>query len=73
MSGEEKARDPQEVADVLAQEAFGISRSTAREARICVSCKKPPGDFRDDVSRKEWAISQLCQGCQDVVFAEPPE
>ncbi len=35
---------------------------------ICGSDKTKPEDFRDDISRKEYAISQLCQNCQDSVF-----
>jgi len=28
-----------------------------------------PSDFRDELSKKEWKISGLCQKCQDKVFA----
>jgi hypothetical protein len=30
-------------------------------------------DFTDELSRKEYTISGLCQTCQDKVFAEPDE
>lgn len=29
--------------------------------------------FKDAMSRREYSISGLCQACQDVIFAEPPE
>lgn len=44
----------------------------------CIQCGKKFSDlkkeFRDDISRKEFGISQLCQQCQDKVFgAQEPE
>ena len=38
---------------------------------VCPTCKAPitgPNDFRDDLSRKEYSISGMCQKCQDSVF-----
>ena len=37
----------------------------------CVSCgydKVNESDFKDDLSKKEFKISKLCQSCQDDVF-----
>jgi hypothetical protein len=36
----------------------------------CPFCQKPvdPESFRDDLSRKEFKISGLCQKCQDEMF-----
>lgn len=34
----------------------------------CPTCSKPVGDFRDDLSRREYGISGMCQACQDSVF-----
>ena len=31
-------------------------------------CKVNKDEFRDELSRKEFEISGLCQACQDVVF-----
>jgi len=39
----------------------------------CVTCHKPVGEFRDDLSRKEHGLSGMCQACQDAVFAPPEE
>jgi hypothetical protein len=34
----------------------------------CVVCKGPATEFKDEISRKEFSISGLCQICQDKVF-----
>lgn len=38
------------------------------EHGCCVVCKEEASVFRDDLSRKEWHISRMCQVCQDEVF-----
>ena len=51
----------------LTQMMFGRER----DGKACVTCgsfKILPEDFRDDLSRKEWEISFMCQTCQDGVF-----
>ena len=39
-------------------------------ADICVLCGKPATQFTDDLSREEFRISGLCQGCQDIAFSD---
>lgn len=34
----------------------------------CAGCWKPVGEFRDELSKKEYQISALCQTCQDLIF-----
>lgn len=55
----------------LLESKFG--RTTAIRADVCVNppmgCGGPAERFRDDLSRKEYTISGLCQYCQDEVFA----
>ena len=38
---------------------------------ICVTCHGPieDYDFRDELSRKEYGISGMCQTCQDKTFS----
>ena len=51
----------------LTQMMFGRER----DGKACVTCGSTailPEDFRDDLSRKEWGISFMCQTCQDGVF-----
>ena len=57
--------------DDLALNLFGRSRTLAVVGKSCVSCGKPATNFRDELSRKEFGISGLCEKCQDLVFSEP--
>jgi hypothetical protein len=34
----------------------------------CPFCEKEITEFRDELSKKEWEISGLCQLCQDKTF-----
>jgi hypothetical protein len=36
-------------------------------------CANPIGEFRDELSVKEFKISGMCQSCQDEVFDEVVE
>ena len=47
---------------------FGESRTESIGGNTCVSCGEEATDFADDLSRKEYGISGLCQACQDEVF-----
>jgi len=44
------------------------------ESRRCPICHQVvlpnPNSFRDDLSRKEYEISGLCQKCQDNIFGD---
>lgn len=69
--------DIQKAIDSFAKKAFGISQSAAKRKGalmpICVFCKKPidpDKDFRNEISRKEFEISGICQACQDSVFGK---
>ena len=57
---------------------FGVDRVTTISEAFCVSCDSEGNNaasFRDDISRKEYAISGMCQSCQDDVFgvSEPED
>ena len=41
----------------------------------CVFCASPikDSDFKDEISKREYSISGMCQCCQDEVFSEPEE
>lgn len=39
-------------------------------AGCCATCRRPVLGFRDDLSKCEYGISQMCQHCQDGVFAD---
>lgn len=54
------------------QREFGRSR----KGKCCVTCgsdKIEDSDFRDRVSLQEFAISHMCQKCQDSVFGSPED
>ena len=66
--------------DLLSQIIFnGKDRQTCIEEGICITCDDAKGikatSFRDDISRKEYSISAMCQSCQDDVFgvSEPDD
>lgn len=46
---------------------------TARKRPTCIDCGKLAVAFTDELSQREFAISGLCQACQDVAFREPDE
>lgn len=50
--------------DELAVALFGRER----HGDVCVTCGGPVGEFRNELSRKEYGISGMCQKCQDSVF-----
>jgi hypothetical protein len=56
--------------EAFLEESYG--RTTAITADRCVrppfGCDGPAVVFRDELSRREYTISGLCQRCQDVVF-----
>jgi hypothetical protein len=59
--------------DLLSQIIWnGKDRQTCIEDGICLTCDESKGlkatSFRDDISRKEYAISAMCQSCQDDIF-----
>lgn len=39
-----------------------------KERGQCAGCWKPKGEFRDELSVREYQISALCQKCQDLIF-----
>lgn len=55
----------------MALNLFGRSRELAGAGHSCVSCGGPAVEFRDELSRREYSISFLCQKCQDVIWLDP--
>ena len=68
----ERSKELQSSINKFAKKTFGKSQTEAREQKICVICHNEikDEDFRDDISRKEYDISGLCQKCQDDTFGE---
>lgn len=59
--------------DSFTRSAFGTTRSESIQSDLCVSCCKAAVDFRDELSRREYTISGLCQKCQDSFFGSAEE
>ena len=53
----------------MAQVLFGRGRKVAMDNQLCVMCGGDANYFADEVSRKEYGISGMCQTCQDKTFA----
>jgi len=50
---------------------FGVDRVQTITEGTCVSCDTTgivATSFRDDISKKEYSISGMCQSCQDDIF-----
>ena len=61
-------RELEKFQDEMAMNLFGRSRILAQAGCSCVKCGKPAVDFKDEVSKKEFGISGVCQVCQDDIF-----
>lgn len=53
----------------MAQVLFGRGRKVAMDNQLCVMCGGDANYFADELSRKEYGISGMCQECQDKTFA----
>lgn len=58
-----------EAVENLFTELTGVDRRAEIKADRCTFCKQPATEFTDELSRKEYTISGLCQKCQDSVFS----
>lgn len=56
--------------DNAIKQIFGIDRKHSIMTKMCVFCGKPAleADFRDEISKREFSISGICQACQDQTF-----
>lgn len=59
--------------DAIAQAQFGRKRTDSIRSNICLVCGAPATEFKDELSRKEYTISGMCQDCQDKVFNSDEE
>lgn len=70
MNEETKSPEIQNFLDEFGLKFFGRSRSLAKAGNGCVMCGGPADIFRDELSRREFGISGICQECQDKFFTE---
>ena len=52
----------------VAFKVFGRSKVLAVAGNQCVKCGELATNFSDEISRKEYGISGLCQCCQDEII-----
>tara|TARA_R100000426_G_C4755846_1_gene85189 strand:+ start:246 stop:500 length:255 start_codon:yes stop_codon:yes gene_type:complete len=53
-----------------ASSALRSAINQIKNNRECAFCPHPNFKFRDELSRKEYAISGLCMDCQDEMFGK---
>ncbi len=58
------------------QTTFGFDRRSSIQRNMCIpppiGCGKIAIDFRDDISKREFSISGLCQECQNKLWYDEP-
>lgn len=54
--------------EAFTKRVFGRGREESIKKEICVTCGGPATSFKDELSIAEYAISGMCQTCQDEVF-----
>ena len=65
-----KSNNMNEFLEDIVSNIFGVSRQASIKGDVCVTCKGAATTFIDEVSRREFAISGMCQSCQDSVFGK---
>ena len=68
-----KSAGMENMLDDMAKELFGRGRKVAMDNQMCVICGDDANHFTDELSRKEYGISGMCQSCQDGVFSVDSE
>lgn len=68
-----KHPDMEKWLDELTQTLFGRSRTGSISSQVCVFCNQPAVEFEDELSRREYGISGMCQACQNAIFKEDEE
>ena len=60
------------VLDNFTKNQFGKTKTDAEAEKVCVFCHESikDEDFRNEISRREYGISGICQKCQDKVFGK---
>ena len=62
--------------DAMLTSVFGVDRVKTISGGTCVACDAEgiiASSFSDDLSRKEYSISGMCQSCQDDLFGDGDE
>jgi len=57
-----------ELIEILSEPAVTARYAHAKATKTCKICKGPATQFRNSLSSFEYAISAICQSCQDTYF-----
>tara|TARA_R100000008_G_scaffold40816_2_gene23459 strand:- start:2515 stop:2727 length:213 start_codon:yes stop_codon:yes gene_type:complete len=63
-----KPTDKSPEIDAFLTHLTGVDRKVSIEAATCTTCTGTATTFRDELSRKEFSISGMCQACQDAIY-----
>lgn len=63
-----KATDKHPAIDAPLSSMMGKDRRSTIEQDMCMTCNGEAKEFRNDLSRREYTISGMCQKCQDETF-----
>ena len=55
----------------LAEKLFG--RPDPKKPYCAFNCDNPSHEWEDELSKKEYGISGLCQNCQNAMFGPPDD
>jgi len=61
----ERGQKVQDCLDNFSKKAFGKTQAEAEKETTCMFCGGKVVGFTDELSRKEYGISGMCQKCQD--------
>ena len=54
--------------DKVLTQMMGKNRLDTVRENLCTTCDGYAIEFKDEISKKEYTISGMCQDCQDRVF-----
>ena len=54
--------------DKVLTQMMGKNRLDTVRENLCMTCDGYATEFKDEISKKEYTISGMCQTCQDRVF-----
>lgn len=69
----EKSEQMNRTLDSLSTRMFGRNRTGSIKSNVCVTCGGPATEFKDELSKREYTISGMCQRCQDSTFGSGDE
>jgi len=63
-----KTKEMENFLSGFTNQMFGTNYTECKDNNQCATCGKVADKFTDELSRKEFQISAMCQTCQDNVY-----